>query len=107
MIDWVSIVRHSRRRFSDYVYGVPIKVRKRRTKRSCHSGEHVNRNAVTRAAKQSSNFCGCCWNHVSLSEFTRLTNAGTETRAMMFHGKILVRFPRFSTVIVSDAGFAD
>ncbi|GLH17259.1 Uncharacterized protein GBIM_22209, partial [Gryllus bimaculatus] len=30
MIDWVSIVRHSRRRFSNYMYAVPSKVRKRR-----------------------------------------------------------------------------
>lgn len=34
MIDWVSIVRHSRRRFSDYVNAVPMKIRKnRQTKR--------------------------------------------------------------------------
>ncbi|CAG5107511.1 Protein of unknown function [Cotesia congregata] len=32
MIDWVSIVRHSRRRFSDYVNAVPMKIRKRRQK---------------------------------------------------------------------------
>ncbi|XP_069986623.1 disks large homolog 4-like isoform X3 [Penaeus vannamei] len=32
MIDWVSIVRHSRRRFSNYMYGVPSKVRRRRKK---------------------------------------------------------------------------
>ncbi|KAH0568382.1 hypothetical protein KQX54_020623 [Cotesia glomerata] len=32
MIDWVSIVRHSRRRFSDYVNAVPMKIRKRRRK---------------------------------------------------------------------------
>ncbi|CAL4060251.1 unnamed protein product, partial [Meganyctiphanes norvegica] len=30
MIDWVSIVRHSHRRFSNYMYGVPSKVRRRR-----------------------------------------------------------------------------
>lgn len=30
MIDWVSIVRHSRRRFSNYMTSVPRKVRKRR-----------------------------------------------------------------------------
>ena len=30
MIDWVSMVRHSRRRFSNYMYAVPSKVRKRR-----------------------------------------------------------------------------
>jgi hypothetical protein len=28
MIDWVSIVRHSRRRFSNYMYAVPNKVRR-------------------------------------------------------------------------------
>ncbi|KAL1123402.1 hypothetical protein AAG570_002482 [Ranatra chinensis] len=32
MIDWVSIVRHSRRRFSNYMYAMPTKVRKRRRK---------------------------------------------------------------------------
>lgn len=32
MIDWVSIVRHSRRRFSDYVNAVPMKIRKHRQK---------------------------------------------------------------------------
>jgi len=32
MIDWVSIVRHSRRRFSNYMYAVPNKVRRRQTK---------------------------------------------------------------------------
>ncbi|XP_061938693.1 disks large 1 tumor suppressor protein isoform X18 [Apis cerana] len=73
MIDWVSIVRHSRRRFSDYMYGVPIKVRKRRTKRTCHFGEHVNRNVVTRASKRSTSFCGCCWNHK-----TRYAGGGVE-----------------------------
>ncbi|KAH9383331.1 hypothetical protein HPB48_024546 [Haemaphysalis longicornis] len=30
MIDWVSIVRHSRRRFSNYMYAMPSKVRRRR-----------------------------------------------------------------------------
>ncbi|MPC86912.1 hypothetical protein E2C01_081751 [Portunus trituberculatus] len=30
MIDWVSIVRHSRRRFSNYMYAVPTRVRRRR-----------------------------------------------------------------------------
>lgn len=30
MIDWVSIVRHSRRRFSNYMYAVPSRVRRRR-----------------------------------------------------------------------------
>ncbi|XP_026300211.1 disks large 1 tumor suppressor protein isoform X14 [Apis mellifera] len=73
MIDWVSIVRHSRRRFSDYMYGVPIKVRKRRTKRTCHFGEHVNRSVVTRASKRSTSFCGCCWNHK-----TRYAGGGVE-----------------------------
>ncbi|XP_059484108.1 disks large 1 tumor suppressor protein isoform X4 [Neocloeon triangulifer] len=32
MIDWVSIVRHSRRRFSNYMYAVPNKVRRRQAK---------------------------------------------------------------------------
>lgn len=30
MIDWVSIVRHSRRRFSSYVGNRPIRMKKRR-----------------------------------------------------------------------------
>ncbi|KAH7962961.1 hypothetical protein HPB52_018932 [Rhipicephalus sanguineus] len=30
MIDWVSIVRHSRRRFSSYMYAMPSKVRRLR-----------------------------------------------------------------------------
>ena len=30
MIDWVSIVRHSRRRFSNYMYAAPSRVRRRR-----------------------------------------------------------------------------
>ncbi|XP_042240841.1 uncharacterized protein LOC121878570 [Homarus americanus] len=32
MIDWVSIVRHSRRRFSNYMYAGPSRVRRRRKK---------------------------------------------------------------------------
>lgn len=36
MIDWVSIVRHSRRRFSNYVYGVPSKVRRKRKQTVVH-----------------------------------------------------------------------
>lgn len=65
MIDWVSIVRHSRRRFSDYMYSVPIKVRKRRTKRTCQSTENIDRNIVTRGSVRARDICGCCWNHVS------------------------------------------
>lgn len=65
MIDWVSIVRHSRRRFSDYMYGVPVKVHKRRTKRACLSIEHGNRNVPRHDSKRSNDLCGCCWNHVS------------------------------------------
>nr|XP_031828310.1 disks large 1 tumor suppressor protein isoform X8 [Nomia melanderi] len=61
MIDWVSIVRHSRRRFSDYMYGAPIKVRKRRTKRTCRSADRGNRNVVPHDSKRSSDACGCCW----------------------------------------------
>ncbi|KAK9884882.1 hypothetical protein WA026_009109 [Henosepilachna vigintioctopunctata] len=61
MIDWVSIVRHSRRRFSNYVYSVPHKVRRRRLNRKlpgCKSQPHLN---VTK--------CNCCWSDKMQSRY--------------------------------------
>ncbi|XP_049800164.1 uncharacterized protein LOC126235487 [Schistocerca nitens] len=53
MIDWVSIVRHSRRRFSNYMYAVPSKVRKRR---------RMRRSGPQEGSPGASAFsCGCCW----------------------------------------------
>lgn len=54
MIDWVSIVRHSHRRFSNYVYGVPNKVRRRRKpiKKQVENGKNKT---------PHSSDCSCCW----------------------------------------------
>lgn len=51
MIDWVSIVRHSRRRFSNYMYGVPHKVRRKRKQKTNECGP---------TSPHASN-CSCCW----------------------------------------------
>ncbi|KAL2749762.1 discs large 1-like protein isoform X16 [Vespula maculifrons] len=71
MIDWVSIVHHSRRRFSDYMYVVPARVKKqRRAKQRRYS----LKNSIEHRAYVAHNddldeyhcddFCGCCsWNH--------------------------------------------
>ena len=70
MIDWVSIVRHSRRRFSDYMFTVPAKVRKRRrVKRHTNStlslpNDRDTNNTISRS-KNNRSVCECCWNHVS------------------------------------------
>lgn len=56
MIDWVSIVRHSRRRFSNYVYAVPNKVRKRRRYKARPPGGDPQ----DRTDPLS---CACCWAH--------------------------------------------
>nr|CAI5847280.1 unnamed protein product [Callosobruchus analis] len=53
MIDWVSLVQHSRRRFSNYMYGVPGKVRKKRQRFVKH--EHVI-DGVSRGSNYN-----CCW----------------------------------------------
>ncbi|GJQ81544.1 hypothetical protein Trydic_g4905 [Trypoxylus dichotomus] len=58
MIDWVSIVRHSRRRFSNYMYGVPSKVRKRRRQKL--NLQIPNLGATDNGSSQTSN-CSCCW----------------------------------------------
>lgn len=52
MIDWVSIVRHSRRRFSNYMYGVPHKVRRKRRQKQ---------NEDDNAASPHASNCSCCW----------------------------------------------
>lgn len=54
MIDWVSIVRHSRRRFSNYVGArAPIRMKKRRQTPTAHTDDH-NRQ-----------YSCCCTSHVS------------------------------------------
>ncbi|XP_031337701.1 disks large 1 tumor suppressor protein isoform X4 [Photinus pyralis] len=53
MIDWVSIVRHSRRRFSNYMYGVPNKVRRRR--------RHKRPPADVVASPTDQSKSSCCW----------------------------------------------
>lgn len=76
MIDWVSIVRHSRRRFSDYMFAVPAKIRKRRrAKRHANSKlDSLNdRGANTISCNASGrNVCGCCWRHVSSNKYRDL-----------------------------------
>lgn len=72
MIDWVSIVRHSRRRFSNYMYAVPSKVRKRRRpkRRSNSPGLFCGRGGPNHHHHhhgEQSNLCGCCWDKVSQS----------------------------------------
>lgn len=71
MIDWVSIVRHSRRRFSDYMFAVPIKIRKRQRARR-HTNpklvllyDHDVNNAISHNSQNSGDGCECCWSHVS------------------------------------------
>ncbi|KDR17810.1 hypothetical protein L798_08239 [Zootermopsis nevadensis] len=59
MIDWVSIVRHSRRRFSNYMYAVPSKVRKKRRPKRLGAGQRVDS-----CSGGGAPFCGgCCWAH--------------------------------------------
>ncbi|KYM75346.1 hypothetical protein ALC53_14254 [Atta colombica] len=70
MIDWVSIVRHSRRRFSDYMFTVPTKIRKRRrVKRHTNStlsspNDRDTNNTISRS-KNDRSICECYWTHVS------------------------------------------
>ncbi|KAK6628319.1 hypothetical protein RUM43_002131 [Polyplax serrata] len=54
MIDWVSIVRHSRRRFSNYMYAVPSKVRNNRRVRRKRKNNGNGRD------RSSSFRCDCC-----------------------------------------------
>ncbi|XP_073992870.1 MAGUK family member discs large 1 isoform X5 [Rhodnius prolixus] len=50
MIDWVSIVRHSRRRFSNYMYAVPGKVGGKRRRPNSRRNEDVGADAGCPAA---------------------------------------------------------
>ncbi|XP_023311086.1 disks large 1 tumor suppressor protein isoform X3 [Anoplophora glabripennis] len=59
MIDWVSIVRHSHRRFSNYMYGVPSKVRKRRQKFIKRQQQMPGNGAA--AGMPHGSKCSCCW----------------------------------------------
>ncbi|KYN02222.1 hypothetical protein ALC62_07006 [Cyphomyrmex costatus] len=67
MIDWVSIVRHSRRRFSDYMFTVPSKIRKHpRVKRHVNStlgspNDRDKNNAISRNSRNGRGVCECCW----------------------------------------------
>ncbi|XP_017774208.1 PREDICTED: uncharacterized protein LOC108560979 [Nicrophorus vespilloides] len=63
MIDWVSIVRHSRRRFSNYMYGVPNKARKRRKQR------RAQQNGPHDSNQPHSSNCSCCWTDVQKSRY--------------------------------------
>ncbi|KAL2740966.1 discs large 1-like protein isoform X16, partial [Vespula squamosa] len=71
MIDWVSIVHHSRRRFSDYMYVVPARgKRQRRVKQRRYSLKNSieHRAYVVHSDDldeyHCDDFCGCCsWNH--------------------------------------------
>lgn len=70
MIDWVSIVRHSRRRFSDYMVAVPIKIRKRRRARRTNRklillNDRGANNAISRDSENDGDTCKCCWSNVS------------------------------------------
>lgn len=58
MIDWVSIVRHSHRRFSNYMYAVPNKVRKRRQKFIKRQNQSAG--SAGNVVPHGSN-CSCCW----------------------------------------------
>jgi len=62
MIDWVSIVRHSRRRFSNYMYAVPNKVRRRQTKMvHCEQQQQPPPEAVLVTTPEGcSNASACC-----------------------------------------------
>ncbi|KAF7287965.1 hypothetical protein GWI33_000026 [Rhynchophorus ferrugineus] len=62
MIDWVSIVRHSRRRFSNYMYGVPRKVRKKRQKNArSHHNSRTHQEGAAAHDLPSRSECTCCW----------------------------------------------
>ena len=65
MIDWVTIVRHSRRRFSNYISAVPIKVRT--CKKSGRCDIVRSRSLIRKSRSRSTNtvLCICCWNKVS------------------------------------------
>ncbi|KAH1027347.1 hypothetical protein HUJ05_000875 [Dendroctonus ponderosae] len=75
MIDWVSIVRHSRRRFSNYMTSVPRKVRKRRQKNanplSINSGQcTLNSTSSSRGIEQHRPKSSC-WNADKLKKKSR------------------------------------
>ncbi|XP_072379966.1 disks large 1 tumor suppressor protein isoform X11 [Diabrotica undecimpunctata] len=62
MIDWVSIVRHSQRRFSNYMYGVPSKVRRRRQKFIKREQQaNTNGTASGSSSMPHGSNCSCCW----------------------------------------------
>uniref|UniRef100_A0A6P7GUV3 Uncharacterized protein LOC114341041 n=1 Tax=Diabrotica virgifera virgifera TaxID=50390 RepID=A0A6P7GUV3_DIAVI len=62
MIDWVSIVRHSHRRFSNYMYGVPSKVRRRRQKFIKREQQaNTNGTASGSSSMPHGSNCSCCW----------------------------------------------
>lgn len=58
MIDWVSIVRHSRRRFSNYVGTRPMRMKKRRRT----PPSHISSGSPTTGSHYS-----CCCSNVSCS----------------------------------------
>ncbi|XP_066259364.1 disks large 1 tumor suppressor protein isoform X6 [Euwallacea similis] len=71
MIDWVSIVRHSRRRFSNYMTSVPRKVRKRRQKNSRTTS---NRSQAPSPSEELINHrakCSCCWQRETVKAQSR------------------------------------
>lgn len=66
MIDWVSIVRHSRRRFSNYVGTRPM-IRMKKPRRTQHPAQ-ITPPCVTTAAhspQDDRHHYTCCCTHVS------------------------------------------
>ncbi|KAI5753928.1 hypothetical protein M8J77_004371 [Diaphorina citri] len=83
-IDWMSIMRHSRRRFSNYVYSVPGKVRRRRyrhygatNKNSGATGSHGRQ-----AVKSSDQFSCCCFREKDLKKMAKVSWLWAEKNAL-------------------------
>lgn len=64
MIDWVSIVRHSRRRFSNYVgaRAAPIRIKRRR---SPDTPTIPSSSSTAHSLQDDRIQCNCCCTHVS------------------------------------------
>lgn len=67
MIDWVSIVRHSRRRFSNYVGArAPIRIKKRRQSPNPTHVAHCTKTTPLYSPQDDRLYCNCCCTHVSI-----------------------------------------
>lgn len=71
MIDWVSIVRHSRRRFSNYMVArAPVRIKKRRhAPHSAPVAAHTPASSTAHSPQDDRRQYTCCCTHVSFSHF--------------------------------------